>query len=80
MNLDHLLDFNRAVRSALEIGILHVETSHRRVPGNKLMAILSGKFGAIGHRRFHVEILNRAYGLAFVNQKKMGWVESRNMN
>ena len=77
MNLDNEYDFRIALRTALELGEDHTEIGAKRVTANKLLAILTDKFGQMTLRRFHREILNRAYGLAFINAKKMAWVRTK---
>lgn len=77
MNLDNTTDFNEALSSATTLGIVHVATCEPRVKSGRLLAILSARLGKFSYRRFHEEILNRAYGLPFTNQKKMNWVRQR---
>lgn len=77
MNLNEPNDFNVALQSAINFGILHTGTLTPRISSEKLMNLIAVKHGSLAHRRFHIEILNRAYGLAFINQKKMNWVKAR---
>jgi hypothetical protein len=77
MNLDNEYDFRIALRAALELGEDHTEIGAKRVTNDKLLAILTDRFGQMTCRRFHGEILNRAYGLSFVNAKKMAWVRAK---
>jgi len=77
MNLDNHADFKAVLRYTVDLGIFHVEVCRPRVSWPVLIDILSSKFSKIGYRNFHREILNRAYGLAFVNAKKMAWVRTK---
>lgn len=74
MNLDNQANFNLAVKAALNIGLLHTAFNQPRVKSKELVSLVQDQIGRFGYRNFHVEILNRAYGLAFTNAKKMKWV------
>jgi hypothetical protein len=78
MNLDNHNDFKQVMRAAVNLGIFHVETGTRRVKVNTLIKILTCDAGGVlNYRNFHREILNRAYGLAFINSEKMREVRKR---
>lgn len=71
MNLNNTSDFNSILKAAVGLGILHVSVNTKRVKAKALFSLLANTYGDLSYRRFHVEILNRAYGLAFINAAKM---------
>lgn len=75
LNLDNQKDFNSAIHTALSFGMLHVSTGQARVSGTRLLTLLSSPLscGPIRYRRFHLELLKRAYGLPFINQQKVNY-------
>jgi len=77
-SLDEHAVFNRYLRAALQLGILHVIQGRKRLPVDKLLAELAYNEGRFSARRFQHEILNRAYGLSFVNDQKQAWVRKNN--
>jgi hypothetical protein len=81
MNLDHPSDFNRASTLALQLGQSHVAAGQKKLSSDALVALVASKLCALGHgmayRRFHQEILNRAYGLPFTNATKLRWAKTR---
>lgn len=77
MNLDNQNDFNAALLASVNLGITHCAVNARRAAFGALIATLSAKFQQpINYRNFHREILNRAYGLAFIQAKKMAYVRA----
>lgn len=80
MNLDNPSDFNAALNKAVNLGILHVSVLAKRVKPKALINMIEKHFcQTIKYRNFHLEIMNRAYGMAFINQTKMEWVKERNL-
>ena len=79
MNLDNAGDFNQVTLTAVRIGMAHAGMHAPRLTSNEIMVTLSRQCGQFQYRRFHEEILNRAYGLAFINAKKMAWVRKQGM-
>lgn len=77
LDLDRDTHFNVAVNAAVALGMTHVASGASRVRSDKMVWLVAQKVGPMKYRRFHQEILNRAYGLAFVNAKKMAWVAAR---
>lgn len=71
MNLDNVQDFNSALQAAVALGISHAGQGSRRLKADEVMNYLGHRFNTkFGYRNFHREILNRGYGLAFVNRAK----------
>jgi len=78
-SLDLDTNFNAATLAAVKLGIEHVSSGTKRVRSSLLMVLVSRRLVVqLSFRRFHQEILNRAYGLAFTNSMKMKWVADRN--
>ena len=77
-NLDDTDCFNAALRFSLDLGIKHVAAGTKRLkPGALLQHIATHVFKAdVSRRQFHIETLNRAYGLAFTNASKMAYAKT----
>lgn len=70
--MNHLDDnsfFSRVASHALSMGFSHVGMGVKRLKPADLIAKLRRQFGAFGYRNFHIDMVNRVYGTAFVNQK-----------
>ncbi len=79
-NLDNSEDFRKAITEAVQLGAFHVAHGQRRVKSDKVVTIIAARLGKFSYRRFHQRLLNSAYGLSFINQKKMNWVRKQSLN
>jgi hypothetical protein len=75
LNLDNQNDFRKAIQAALDLGFTDVISLNRRKSGDVLLKRLGSPFclGQFRYRRFHLELLKRAYGLPFINQQKVNY-------